>query len=458
MLEGVHLATSAQNANWAAVSASAATLNAQLVDVLARLDLRASQQIVASAGALKARVEAILARGEFHELSRAELRVATGLLLSTPIERVEGLLRARPDGLSSFVDAFFANWTQLREVPSRPRLVRLAASASIGARVLHRGLNNQTLLGSGAPAYVAGKEAVLADLARVLFTDLRCGWGWQFTHEVVAHWVAEAFSRRSLAEVEEEIASQARAVSSVFPAVSGRTWFRGWPTTGGGTAPVTCQAAVVVAMLRRCLDSRTERAAQLIQVLLGSSFGDPRIPPVPHAWTLVRAGSPQLFDEFIASLVKEDLSLFFRYAMREDDRERFWLDYLPIIRGTQCILAPSDHAALSRQLVATEAGRAALGRATRGHGSGASAFCLFFDRIVVVEFSDAGNAAYVYNRASFEQHVLPSLKSSKLNAQTDLKRRDIAAERIVHGWDWTTRARDVLATLGVVNTSPSRRR
>jgi hypothetical protein len=190
----------------------------------------------------------------------------------------------------------------------------------------------------------------------------------------------------------------------------------------------------------------------MTELLLKSSFGDPRVPPVPNAWQEVRLRDGALFDEFIANLVKEDLSLFFRYTMRESDRERFWLRYLSVIRGTQCVLAPPDYSHLARELRVTEAGRSMLSRAVRGYGGTVSAFCLFFDRVVVVEFSDAGNAAYVYNRTTFEQHILPALKSTRINPPIDLKRRELAPERILHNANWTEHARKTLATFGVYAT------
>jgi hypothetical protein len=76
----------------------------------------------------------------------------------------------------------------------------------------------------------------------------------------------------------------------------------------------------------------------------------------------------------------------------------------------------------------------------------ASAFCLWFDKHVVIEFSKKGNATYVYTLAAFERHVRPELNGAW--TVKDLKEPS-AAETWTHGDKWESRFRMKLGALGI---------
>jgi hypothetical protein len=140
--------------------------------------------------------------------------------------------------------------------------------------------------------------------------------------------------------------------------------------------------------------------------------------------------------------------LFFRYAMDETDRERFWLRYLKQIRGTLVVLSRDRYQDIQRRIGAEEAGRAMLCRARKAESSGVSGFCLFFDRIVAVEFSEVGNAADLYPREQFTQQMLPALDPVR-SVTAALKRRDFRSERLLHHSGWQTDAAELLRRYGV---------
>ena len=81
--------------------------------------------------------------------------------------------------------------------------------------------------------------------------------------------------------------------------------------------------------------------------------------------------------------------------------------------------------------------------------TGVSAFCLYFDDYVVVEFSDTGNAAYVYGRREFDDRFNARLMSNRLRAHSDLKDLSRATKRMIHSLRWEDEARFLLAGLGI---------
>jgi hypothetical protein len=238
----------------------------------------------------------------------------------------------------------------------------------------------------------------------------------------------------------------------LLPELRSESWFHGAASAKAGVASIATQARVIAAILRACLSSEGALQSHILERLLRSSLGDPRVPPISQGWNEVRALDAPLFEWFLESLVKEDLSLFFRYAMEEKEREHFWLHYLKQIRGTLVVLSSDKYEDLRRRIGAEEIGKAMLGRARRAKSSGVSAFCLFFDRIVAVEFSETGNAAYLYPRDEFTTKVLPRLNPVGAVAQT-LKRKDIQNHRLLHNSGWQDDAVELLSRHGIRPTS-----
>ena len=66
--------------------------------------------------------------------------------------------------------------------------------------------------------------------------------------------------------------------------------------------------------------------------------------------------------------------------------------------------------------------------------------------ITVVEFSETGNAAYLYDDSKF----LINLNKNVYRKDSELKVMEEAVHRIHHRGDWETRsARDISATFGI---------
>jgi len=80
---------------------------------------------------------------------------------------------------------------------------------------------------------------------------------------------------------------------------------------------------------------------------------------------------------------------------------------------------------------------------------GAQAFVLYFDSHVIVEFSESGNASYVYERAKFETQFGRELRFGGIPNHSALKSKSAAHGRILHLGDWETKAEDDLQELGI---------
>ena len=72
-----------------------------------------------------------------------------------------------------------------------------------------------------------------------------------------------------------------------------------------------------------------------------------------------------------------------------------------------------------------------------------SAFCLFFDKVVAVDFSETGNAAYLYGRDTFENQIAPRLRGRVGKVTEILKRKDLLSERLRHAANWGGRDHEI---------------
>jgi hypothetical protein len=123
------------------------------------------------------------------------------------------------------------------------------------------------------------------------------------------------------------------------------------------------------------------------------NLGDPRVSTVP--WHPVGEEATR---EVIRWRSSEDLRLFFDLVMKEKEdrqgRHQFWQNYVDGVTRSLIVLGRSDENRLRRRLGELKgSGR----RFARMRGSNpTSAFVMEFGRVVVVEFSESGNACYIY--------------------------------------------------------------
>jgi hypothetical protein len=152
----------------------------------------------------------------------------------------------------------------------------------------------------------------------------------------------------------------------------------------------------------------------------------------------------------LSSLCEQDLEVFFNHAMNMPDRRTFWLRYLSEIERTGCVLNEKILKQLESKLRDTPELSGAIQRAYRfRHSSDTQAFFLVFANVVVVEFSDRNNAAYMYSREFFTKQLEPRIQSSQIENARELKRKEAFSSRILHHKGWQGEAPSILSDHGI---------
>jgi hypothetical protein len=122
------------------------------------------------------------------------------------------------------------------------------------------------------------------------------------------------------------------------------------------------------------------------------------------------AGSRKREREYasLVSLCEQDLSVFSQHAMNEPDRRTFWLRYLGSIERTGCVLDVDVRRRLHARLAEHAELSSAIDRVfVFSRRSNVQALFMLFAEHAVVEFSDIGNAAYVYKKQYFIEKMEP---------------------------------------------------
>ena len=184
-------------------------------------------------------------------------------------------------------------------------------------------------------------------------------------------------------------------------------------------------------------------------------LGDPRLPYCAPNW---RPMPLEARDRFLGWLAKETLQFFFNTLVPKNDENRrradFWLEYAKKpgkIKDFQVAVSDDDRYKILASRTKT------IPSYSRISGGRTSAFLMVFAGhgadYVVIEFSETGNAAYIYLRKAFESAGI-SMRSNSFDLRDDLKRMDQAHERIIHLMEprgaWETKARRMLAELGIL--------
>ncbi len=273
---------------------------------------------------------------------------------------------------------------------------------------------------------------------------------WLFASSVLATWIFRRSLESSKASIDDDIASilrDERLRALLLPPLRDA---KSPPPVRSHTATQALVVATALAFgFTTAPRAQKPTLTALTTHLLSSTFLDPRDALRSEGWLEVARVNPHGFQQLLSSLCEQDLDLFFKHAMNEPDRRKFWLRYLASLERTACVLDRGLCQSLHDKLQGTPEAQGVLDRAYAFRGtSNVQAFILVFASIVVVEFSDNGNAAYIYTRDFFTKEIEPLLRSGKIDNFNGLKsprRKD----RITHRGSWQSRAADLLATEGV---------
>lgn len=429
------------------------SLGTTLQSILRKLNAR-EDSAVAPSGIDVQRVETLLAQGHFDLMDSREARFVARAFLHFAPEGVRKLLLARPHLLRTYVRSMLARWDASVDAPERWRAYANLVSEGAGDVVAGPVSIRELVSTRGARASARATAAKsLVECLRRLTEEWRYSVSWGVTSCALVAWLDEASAGDLDASVGLLVGDpeQQALRALLLP----RPLQAGQPVgpRGSEVARATATAVILKSRFPEARSIRRETFARVEPILLDGEFGDPRLVNVSNAWSRVERSVPSAYRAFVESLVREDLAFFFRHAMREKAREKFWLGYVSQIRRTYCVLDPGVFGRLQQQLASAEPSlQGTIRRASRTKArreDGTSAFCLFFDDIVVVEFSVLGNAAYVYKRDFFETHFLPKLVSHSLYTPATLKAPQQAVYRLVHSRAWEMEMFRKLLAMGI---------
>jgi len=325
-----------------------------------------------------------------------------------------------------------------------------------------RTMNDPSLVESALQRVVldfSGKSARIGDCkpaAAQLFSANAPVWlGWQVVQnqrsidEVLRRWRIEPSSGLGEATANAAVVEWARWFDQRKHAVTGQAARESFDylTTKLLASNVVSQANAARALSSIILWDQADRNEDIhgrLKTVLLDRFGDPRLPAKQAGWALFDAAARQ---RAVGWLAKNDLLFFFKYVIRSDPHGRrdFWLQYIQRAVDANVALSWED----AQRLRAEVKERLSFSKV---NGGNTSAFLMRFtgptQDIICVEFSETGNALYVYDTEAFLAKNR-SIRAHSFAISTQLKNQIIARERFSHvtSWQWTVR--QFLSRLGI---------
>jgi hypothetical protein len=180
-------------------------------------------------------------------------------------------------------------------------------------------------------------------------------------------------------------------------------------------------------------------------VLHHKHLGDPRLQVMN--WSGMEQAATAKFLQWIA---RESIVFFFNHILPDNSanerRKDFWLEYLRAIKDFQVALSARDYNRLYARSRLTEV--PGFGRVDH---ETTSSFIMRFgvrggDDVIIVEFSETGNAAHAFPAPAFERRA-GKLRNSQFSF-SKLK-HEANEDRILHHGAWELYARNKLAGWGV---------
>jgi hypothetical protein len=208
-------------------------------------------------------------------------------------------------------------------------------------------------------------------------------------------------------------------------------------------------------VMRRLILWRTSEKPELVEAIVRlvrshPKFGDPRNPQNRNNWIGLDEASSRIQEWLSAA----DITFFFETVLPKGTdphgRKAFWLRYVGC-RGLRSrpLLSNSDKYRLRDVLFKKGTRASDFGRLL---DEDTSAFILDFGPLLVVEFSQVGNACYIYEK-QVGVEVVPDIWTALPFRKADLKRRSEVATRhpIIHDRQnrWKMEMERFLARYGV---------
>lgn len=381
---------------------------------------------------------------DFASLTRRERRAVPGLWREVGPERMAWFLDQSPESLPRLVRQRLRDWSSTEDATSRRAWARLVGQRPLEKSALRWALpiSVEEALGADGPRVLAEHwlSHPLVELVEML-KNAGLKPGAPYAGHVIARYLRQSIkARKDLSE----------GLEFLVDVPLGQAWM---PHNNMDdvaiSAPLEARVAVVSAALECWAHGQvapTVRGRLEERLIIRDSvFGDPRLTTLSQGWEAVRKADQAAFDAFLTALIQQDLEFFFERAMHEQDRRKFWLNYLGSIRRTTCWLDAVTYDALQSRFASLPAEQqAAFRRAKRLPRGDVSAFELSFGRHVAVEFSRTGNATYLYEQEGESTQVL---RRGAIESARDLK--GLGSTRLVHAAGWQLRFEQALLDLGI---------
>lgn len=340
----------------------------------------------------------------------------------------------RTSCLMGLIFSYFTKWGDIRHQDQMESLI-VKALRSYNRRnplLIDYRQRASTLFQAGANTALASQALVSREPPKSLLNHLRIGLATNLATATISTAVRDFLAGLPAQLPKEEGLRSLKYATDhlLVPELPGKVFYR------------ACSDLVV----RNWIDKYPECQTKLRRFIVSHPLlGDPRLKVAN--WASMEAAARARFLQWIA---KESIVFFFNHVLPDDSanerRKNFWLDYAPAIRDFQVALSDLHHGKLL-----------AASRLSEVPGFGrvkhpiTSAFIMRFavrndEDIVIVEFSENGNAAHVFYAGAFEA-AAGKLRSTRF--EFSKLKHEIDDDRIVHRGDWEYHARNKLARWGV---------
>jgi hypothetical protein len=184
---------------------------------------------------------------------------------------------------------------------------------------------------------------------------------------------------------------------------------------------------------RDVIDDRLKNAAL-------AQWGNPQY-TASAGWSNVQEDTKKMVIQWF---VRADLEAFFNLFSDYADINRFhyWMGFIKQISASQLFLSPDALASSqSERRKFIELNRSQL-KDLMGSTSTNNAFCLKIGNLYVVDFSDTGNACYIYKEMPYQQ-------KTRRAYLTDLKNKFTCLKSMNHSGAWENKFNQALAQQGI---------
>jgi hypothetical protein len=336
--------------------------------------------------------------------------------------------------LMGLIFSYFSKWGDIRQQDAMESLIRTALKAYTRKNplMIEYRRNSDLLFQRAAAEALAARTLIDWETPRVVLDQFRIASSSNLsaatTSATIRRFLATLAAPRTSAE---GLGSLKYAIKSlIVPELPTQEFY------------ATVSSLIVRPWVEAFPECQTELRRYILEHKL---LGDPRI-QTAHWSTMDRAAHAK----FLQWIARESIVFFFNHVLPDNSvnerRKNFWLEYVHGLQDFQVALSDLHY----NRLVATARLSEVPGFARVNHYT-TSAFIMRFhvaggEDVIVVEFSETGNAAHGFRAAGFEA------KAGKIRSRrfdfANLKHH-AKESRIVHRGEWEYAARNKLASWGV---------